>query len=71
MIFRFSTAQQVIITVYVLGGRKTKIYSQKFLKPCVTYTAGIWDNFAGISQNRNAKKKIYSRENLTPCKAYS
>jgi len=46
MIFRFSTPQKVIITVYVLGGRKTKIYPQEFLKPCVISTAGIWDNFA-------------------------
>jgi len=46
MNFRFSTPQQVITAVYVLGGRTIKIYSQEFLKPCVTSTAGLWDNFA-------------------------
>jgi hypothetical protein len=68
MIFRFSTPQQVITAVYVLGGRTIKIYSHAFLKPRVTSTAGLWDNFAYILQDRNAKKKCL-RDTLTTCKA--
>jgi len=64
MIFRFSTPQKVIITVYVLGGRTTKIYPQDFLKPCVISIAGIWDNFAYILQSRNTKKKTVNVKTL-------
>jgi hypothetical protein len=39
------------------GLMNNPVYSQEFLKPCVTSTAGIWDNSAWILQNRNAKIK--------------
>ena len=70
MIFRFNTPQQVIITVYVLGGRTTKIYSQEFLKPRVTSTAVIWEILHRFYITETQKKKN-SREDLITCKAYS